>query len=118
MVYLIAEPTVKRDATRPDLSSLAHYGEVQVCLPSGMYPSVTPDKAFDLLHHRLTAFNPTTDYLAWAGGDTLAAVMTGVVLADLGLDHVRWLRWQRGWTVDGKRCGSDQGSYRLVEVDL
>lgn len=117
MVYLIAEPSVKRDATRPDLSPLAKFGELKVCLPSGHYPVLHPKKTLDILFAKLDAFRPESDYLAWAGGDTLAALLTGVVLAEFGVTRIKWLRYQRGWK-DGKRIGTDEGSYRSVMVDI
>lgn len=117
MVYLIAEPSVKRDASRPDLSPLAEFGELKVCLPSGHYPVLHPKKTLDILFSRLDAFRPDVDYIAWAGGDTLAALLTGVVLAEFGIARINWLRYQRGWK-DGKRVESGEGSYRSVVVEI
>jgi hypothetical protein len=116
-VYLIAQPTVKRGGQLPDLTPLAEFGEVKVLINSGEYPALHPERCRGLIEKRLSTFDPERDFIAWAGGDTLAAVFTGIVLERMGFNTIKWLKFQRGWDNDGER---DPGKsyYRLVEVPL
>jgi hypothetical protein len=116
-VYLIAQPTVKRGGQLPDLTPLAEYGEVKVLINSGEYPALHPERCRDLIEKRLTTFDQDRDFIAWAGGDTLAAVFTGVVLERMGLHRIQWLKFQRGWDNDGER-DPDKSYYRAVRVPL
>jgi len=94
-VYLIAQPSLDREGRAPDTSPLAEHGEVVVLIRAGEYPSNNPQKAVKLLWERLQEYNPETDFLAWAGGDTLAAVLVGMVLMDMGHRGLNWLRYDR-----------------------
>lgn len=116
-VFLIAQPTVKRDGKLPDTSPLGNYGDVKVLINSGEYPALHPERCFVLIEKRLEKFNEEEDYIAWAGGDTLAAVFTGVVLERMQVSCVRWLKFQRGWDEQGSR-DPEGGYYREVRVPL
>jgi hypothetical protein len=116
-VYLIAQPTVKRGGELPDLTPLAQYGDVKVLINSGEYPALHPERCRDLIEKRLETFNQDRDFIAWAGGDTLAAVFTGIVLERMGLDRIKWLKFQRGWDNDGER-DPKKSFYREVVVPL
>jgi hypothetical protein len=116
-VYLIAQPTVKRDGELPVLTPLGQHGTVKTLINTGEYPSLHPERCLKLIEQRLANFNPAEDYIAWAGGDTLAAVLLGVVLAKMGIQNVRWLKYQRGWGSDGERDDT-KSYYRLVEAPL
>ena len=95
-VYLIAQPTVsRRDGRVPDISPLSEYGTVRIVLPVGEHPNFNPERCLRIVRSVLAEFNPELDYLAWAGGDTLAAVMAGIVLHERGLPDFRWLRYER-----------------------
>lgn len=102
----------------PKLELLAEHGEVQVLVRAGDSPTFTPKQTLKHLCERLRAFNPEQDFLVWAGGDTLAAVLVGVALERLGHTNVRWLRYERGRDpVHGTR--TDEGAkYRPVDVPL
>jgi hypothetical protein len=114
-VFLIAQPSVARDGKMPNLEPLAEYGDVKVLVEAGDYPSFRPDTALAKITERLSDFDAEHDYLAWAGGDTLAAVITGMVLSTMGHKYVRWLRFERGRTEDGKRDGNN-GKYTPIDV--
>lgn len=117
LVYLIAQPTVKRDGSTPDLTPLAEFGEVKVLINSGEYPALHPERCLSLIEKRLETFDEEVDYLAWAGGDTLAAVLVGVVLERMEMTSIKWLKFQRGWDGNGNR-DLDKSYYREVVVPL
>jgi hypothetical protein len=116
-VYLIAQPTVKRDGGLPDLTPLSEYGEVKVLINSGEYPALHPERCLDLISTRLEKFDQERDFICWAGGDTLAAVFAGIVLERMQMTRVRWLKFQRGWGDDGDR-DPNKSYYREVSVPL
>lgn len=118
-VYLIAQPTIPRRGKLPDLTPLYEHGEVQVLIQSGEYPTFNPEQCYEHIKARLADFDPETDFLVWAGGDTLAAVITGVVLADMGFGWFRWLRHERGRDPVDPKIRTDAGSnYQPVMVDI
>jgi hypothetical protein len=102
-VYLIAQPTVDRNGRTPKLDKLDEYGEVVTVIRSGDTPSQRPDKCLQIVIDRLEAFDPEVDYLVWAGGDSLAALMAGIVLERRGVQRVRWLKYDRPKLPNGQR---------------
>lgn len=115
-VYLIMQPSVARDKPPLDLTPLYEHGDVKVLLPAGSYPTYQPDKCRKLIREGLAGFDETKDRLVWAGGDTLAAVMAGIVLERMGVNEVMWLRIDRK-LVDGKRVNAGM-RYVPVKVSL
>lgn len=116
-VYVISTPTATRRGEVPDLSGLEQYGDVRFIFPRGVLPFHDPDEKLAFISDQLTDFDPTSDYLAWAGGDTLSAVMVGVVLSELEISAFNWLRFERkrdpeGWLIDGS------GIYRSYRIPL
>lgn len=105
--YLIMQPSVARNGKMPNLEPLAAHGTLKVLVAAGEYPTFHPGRCLDLIANRLSDYDPERDLIAWVGGDTLAAVLTGVVLADMaaeeGWPRFRWLRYERGRTEDGSR---------------
>jgi hypothetical protein len=122
-VYLIAQPTVSRGGQLPKLEPLAAWGEVRVLVHPGEDPRYNPKRALDRIRSRLADFDPATDYIVWAGGDTLAAVLVGAVLSDFAVDEetpfecFRWLRWERGKDPRGGRT-DEGGTYVPITVPL
>lgn len=116
VVYLIAQPTVSRNKKPMDLAPLYEHGDVQVLCPAGDAPTFTPVRCVEVMEQRLVNFDPTCDFLVWAGGDTLAAVMAGMLLAEAGHYTFTWLRWERDRTDDGGRL--ETGRYRPVRIDI
>ena len=98
-VYLICQPTLDRhtgDAAADKTQLLARWGEVVVLAYPGEYTGARrPDYLLDKITARLKDFDPEQDFVAWAGGDSLSALLVGVVLADAGFDRFRWLRYER-----------------------
>ncbi len=116
-VYLIAQPSISRRKEPPNLKPLYEHGEVQVVLPTGDSPTFDPQKCYDMMHERLAKYNPETDFLVWAGGDTLAALMAGMYLGNEQIWRFRWLRYERHRLPDGSR--TDEGAkYVPVVIDI
>ena len=66
---------------------------------------------------RFQGFNPDTDFLVWAGGDTLAALLVGMLLMEREVYRFQWLRYERKRLDDGSR--TDEGAaYVPITVDL
>lgn len=117
-VFLIAQPTIPKDGKLPDLTPLAEYGDIKVIIDGGEYPSFKPGAAWIRVSERLADFDAEHDYVAWAGGDTLSAVMVGSVLTQLGHRMFRWLRFERAVDPTTKRRVNNTGKYTPVEVTL
>lgn len=124
-VYLIAQPSIPRHSdNRPrDLSPLYEHGKVEVLVQTGDQPTFHPERCMELIDRRLANFDPDVDMLAFAGGDTLAAVLTGAVLASKFYDderddiHITWLRYERGRARDGSRV-MEGSRYVPIRVPL
>lgn len=126
-VYLIAQPTVKRNGSMPKLEPLAEHGDVKVVIPAGEYPTFHPQRALDLVMDKLDDFDYTKDYIAWAGGDTLSAILVGAALAEkddctdeeepVPIPYFMYLRYERGRDQQGNR--TDVGAkYVPVKIPL
>lgn len=119
MVYLIAQPTVSGTGDFPKLKPLAEYGNIRVIVEAGDYPAFTPGKIFEKVKDRLKDFDAENDYIAFAGGDTLAALMVGSALAQFGHHSFRWLRFERGRDPKNPSRRTDEGgTYTPVDVML
>jgi hypothetical protein len=117
VVYLIAQPTVARNKKPLDLAQLYDHGEVQVLCPQGDSPTFKPAACFNVMCDRFKDFDPDVDFLVWAGGDTLSAVMAGMLLVEQGYWYFQWLRFDRDRERgSGRRL--DTGKYVPVTVDL
>lgn len=116
-VYLIAQPTIARNGELPDLTPLAKHGAVKVLVQAGEAPGNNPQMVLDLIEKRLADFDPATDFIAWAGGDTLAAVLTGVILERMELADIPWLRFDRDIDPDTHRR-LKRGSYTPIRIAL
>jgi hypothetical protein len=117
-VFVINEPSVSRTGRRPDLSLMEKYGEVHILVRDGEYPSFAPREALQRITERLRGFNPKRDYLAWAGGEALSAVMVGSLLADMDITDVRWLRYERPASPGRYGTISKRPHYTVVEVPI
>jgi len=117
-VFLIAQPSVSREGHFPRLEGLAEFGEVHTLLPDGNQPSFRPGKTMDALVKQLTELYSAGDYLVWAGGDTLAAFMAGVVMERLGVDEITWLRYDRPYDEELRRRTEKGARYVPVKVTL
>lgn len=117
-VFVINEPTVSRTGRRPDLHPMEKYGEVRTLVKEGEYPSFAPREALQRITERLRDFDPNRDFLAWAGGEPLSAVMVGSLLADMDITDVRWLRYERPASPGRHGTISKRPHYTVVEVPI
>lgn len=108
-VFLIAEPTVGRNRKTFRLEPLNKFGTVVPIIRAGVNVRANPQMAYELVAEALKDYNPQEDYLVWAGGDTLVAVMVGVVLERMGMQSVNWLYYNREILPGGVR--GDKGYY-------
>lgn len=114
-VYLIFKPTRNRSGIEPDLSYLDVYGNVRTLLSIEDYPSYKPQEALRKVYDGLKDFNPEVDFIVWAGGEPLAAFLVGSVIADYGIERIKWLRYNKGGTHQQFAQGS---TYQVVDVTV
>lgn len=117
VVYLIASPSLSRHKKPVNLTPLYDHGEVRVVCPQGESPTFKPNLCCDVITERLAHFDPEVDFLTWAGGDALAAVMAGMVLVERGIWSFKWLRYERNRLPDGRRV-DDGAKYEPILIDL
>jgi hypothetical protein len=118
-VYLIAQPSISRSKKPIDISPLYEHGDVKVVLPMGDSPTNRPSESYCIMEDRLATFDPDRDFLVWASGDVLSAVMTGMILTNMEepIWKFNWLRYERARDSDGSR--SHVGAkYVPVVIDL
>ncbi len=116
-VFVIAQPSIKRDGSYPDLDPLKAHGDVIFVIPNTARPSDEPAEALDLVREQLENFDPVYDKLAWAGGDMLSAIMVGAVLQEYEIDSFWFLRYNRHRSREtGKRLQT--GYYTPVRISL
>lgn len=116
-VYVVQEPPPFRRGGRlvaKDLSSAQRYGKLVTILANDDQPSLTPGPALHELSKALRQFNPSTDYLCWAGGDPMSMALAIVALKEQGVHYVPTLRWERERDNDGQRTRG--GFYVPIEV--
>jgi hypothetical protein len=100
-----------------NLDPLYDHGELRVVLPTGDAPAFRPGECMNTMAARFEHFDPELDFIVWAGGDTLAAVMVGFLLHERGFHVFNWLRYERRRLDDGSRT-DDGAKYYPVKVDL
>lgn len=100
-----------------DVSPAARYGDIHFVLSPGDRTSSTPELSLKKLIAAMEKFNPKEDYIVWSGGDPLSAMLTGVVLSELGITSFRFLRFEKNRGRDGSN-GSAAGYYVPIEVDF
>jgi hypothetical protein len=88
-----------------DVSPATAYGDIHFVLSPGDRTSSTPELALRKL---------VEDYIVWSGGDPLSAILTGAVLAELGVTRFRFLRFEKNRAKDSPSAGY----YVPVEVDF
>lgn len=96
-----------------DVSPAQVYGEIQFVLAPGDRTSSSPDLALKKLVKALEFFKPEEDYVVWSGGDPLSAILTGAVMAELGITRFKFLRFEKNRSKDG-----GPGFYVPVVVDF
>lgn len=118
VVYLVQEPTVPKYSGKTlDVTPLIWWGKVRVLMERNQVASFRPAQARIQLRERLKDFNPEIDYLSIAGGDTLAQVLVGATLLEMGHQFFNYLRFERTRLPDGTRDPSS-GAYVAIRVPL
>lgn len=118
VVYLVQEPTVPKATGRVlDITPLLWWGKVRILMERTQVASFRPAQAFVQINERLKTFDPEKDYIAVAGGDSLAVVLVGSVLAQQGHSYFNWLRFERSKLPDGTRDPSS-GAYVPIYVPI
>ncbi len=79
--------------------------------------SFRPAQARIQMRERLKDFNSDRDYVSIAGGDTLAQVLVGATLLELGHQFFNYLRFERSRLPDGTRDPAS-GAYIPLRVPL
>lgn len=116
-VFLIAQPTVKRDGAFPDLSPLAEHGDIVTVVEATSRATWAPEDTLDMIVKKMLSFDHEIDMVAWAGGDTLTAVMMGNVMAMLGVPYFYWLRYDRKRDREtGERL--NEGYYTPIKINI
>lgn len=118
VVYLVQEPTIPKMTGRViDTTPLLWWGKVRVLMERTQTASFRPAQAFAQINERLEAFDPKKDYIAVAGGDSLAVILVGAALAQHGHGHFNYLRFERSRLPDGTRDPSS-GAYVPIHVPI
>lgn len=117
-VYLICQPSVDKNGKQPRLEDLARFGQVRVILQAGDAPTRRQQRCIARVDHALADFVPEVDYLVWAGGETLSALMVGFILREQGIQRFQWLKY--GNPKDPHHPGQRlaEGTYTPVWIDL
>lgn len=100
----------------PDFTDAAKYGRLQFVFPrnEAVYLA-TNDKVLQRLR-ALDAFEPTQDYLVWAGGDITCLIQAIAYLSkERNLPFIRQLRWERD---SNREPGKPSGFYQPVTIDF
>jgi hypothetical protein len=120
VIFVISQPSIPKSASGRmiDLAPLAEYStDVRFLVLRGQSPTFTKDGLFQQIRQSLDGqFDPARDFLCWAGGDSLGAVVAGLALASLGVRRFRWLRHERSKLPDGSRDPS-RGRYVPITID-
>jgi hypothetical protein len=118
-VFLIAQPTVAKDGSMPKLEALQEHGDVHVLVSAGDSPSFRPNKTLDdILRQLAQLYKPDEDFIVWAGGDTLAAVLVGVALERQGHNEMTWLRYDRPYDPVQRKRVDEGARYVPIKIKL
>lgn len=93
-VFIVCPPGVGRS-----VAPARDFGVIRFVYPSAEFqPSLNPQQAIDLAERELKDFDPTNDYLIFAGGDPVGLMICSVTLSRLfpSMTMFRTLRWERG----------------------
>ena len=99
-----------------DVSPAKIYGEIEYVLGTSDRTSSSPELSARKLFKALDSFEPEHDFILWAGGDPLSCMLTGAVLAELGILRYKYLRFEKDRS--SGRSEPVTGFYVPVQVDL
>lgn len=104
IVYLIQEPSVPKHTGRViDITPLIWWGQVRTLMERSQTASFQSQAAYIQIETRLRDFQPDRDYIAVAGGDSLAVLLAGAAIANLGHEYFFYLRFERTKLPNGQR---------------
>lgn len=89
-VWLLAAPL---DVLEANPDALMSYGNVRAIFRARESASRDPEAALSRIYETMSKAVRPGDYIAWMGGDTLIAILAGVVMEQLGVEHWNWLRY-------------------------
>jgi len=109
---------VRADGSGPDYAALSKFGQIVTLTESS--DNVVNDSPFisKQIRERLIGYDPRIDYMVWAGGDPLAAVLVGAILGKMGFNHIKWLRFDRLINPETGRRMTWKGNYMPVQITL
>ncbi len=120
VVYMVQDPPpmyVNGRATTRDLSSASRYGRFHFVLDKSDQPSVAPGPTFQKVKRELKDFDPTQDFLCFAGGDPMSLALAALALRDMNVHGFDILQFNRERDTDGRRKAGS-GYYMPVHVPL
>jgi hypothetical protein len=107
---------VQATRVQADVSPAAVYGDIQFILSAGDRTCSNPELSIEKLKKALADFDAHQDFIIWAGGDPLSAIVVGMVMVELGIRKFRFLRFEKNRNT---RQGEPvTGYYSPVEVRL
>lgn len=115
-VFVINQPQSRPGQFTYDVSPAKQYGEVIFLFRADQpAPSADPHWATRHAYRVLSDFNGD-DFLVWAGGDPLGAVIAASVASDVNEGRVKYLKWERDRDRTGERTGG--GYYVPIVLDI
>ncbi len=110
-VWLIQHPTFVRDFT-----DATKHGKIEVILDQYDAPGKLPVPCLHKIKSKLKDY-AFGDYFLWCGGDPAALMLAGIVMKDLNINDVNWLRWEK---IKDPRTGeySDKGFYVPTNFEI
>lgn len=114
VVYFAVEPPASKSDR--DFSSANRYGTVKFAISEHNSPSRVPGQAMIEARRSLKGFREDIDYISCSGGDPVAMFVLGSVLKDMGVKRVKYLRYDRERSTDGRRTGA--GFYTPTTIVL
>lgn len=116
--FLTSISPAKHDGTGPDYRVLSKFGQIIPLTESHDHIVNNTERIAGQIRERLTEFDPQVDYLTWAGGDPLAALLVGAELNRRGVERLQWLRFDRMVDPDTGRRMTWKGNYVPVPIIL
>ena len=114
VVYIVQQTIHDRD-----YSSAEKFGRLHFVLSVADRPSIMPEAALLKIEEALKKFREDEDYITWSGGDPIAPLLVGYVLArkaPILRKQLRYLRWERVRDPNGYR--SQEGFYVPTNIAL
>jgi hypothetical protein len=115
-VFVINQPHERPNLPAYDVSPASQYGEI-IFLFRADQPAPSADPGWATRHaYRVLRNFSADDFLVWAGGDPLGAVIAASVAADVTDGKLKYLKWERARNRTGERTGG--GYYVPLVLDI